>query len=286
MAERYSMVKAMNRAGARRARLATQRTAASERASRGGASIERRPLLPRGFVMWAAARLLAMLVLFGAGWLVYHASTSTDFQVRNVHVEGASLLSPAEVQQAAAVTGANLFWVDRGAIEDRLKQLPLVLRAEVVPVLPDTVTVRIVERKPAAFWVSGERAYVVDDQGVVLRQLGDDEAVYAAQPLPTIDQLDGQPLNAGDVVDASALATSNRLAALLPRAGVKPLAVEWSQDFGLEVRTEAGWRARFNSQGDIEQQVDSVRAIRDHLAKNKASVEVIDVRFGDRPYYR
>src|SRR5438105_11979417 len=107
MAERYSKVRAMNRA-----RPTSQRTAASERAARTVTLNERRPLLPRGFLMWAAARLLAMLVVVGAGWLVHHASTSTDFQVQNVQVEGASLLSPAEVKQAAAVTGANLFWVD------------------------------------------------------------------------------------------------------------------------------------------------------------------------------
>jgi hypothetical protein len=161
-----------------------------------------------------------------------------------------------------------------------------VLRAEVTPVLPDTVNVRIVERQPAAFWVSGERTYVVDSQGVVLRPLGEDEGIFADQPLPTIAELDGQILNPGDVVDASALATSSRLAGLLPGAGVKPLAVEWSRDFGLEVRTADGWRARFDSASDIEQQVDSLRAIRDYLAKNKTSAEVIDVRFGDRPYYR
>ena len=85
---------------------------------------------------------------------------------------------------------------------------------------------------------------------------------------------------------ANALATSARLASILPPVGIKAQAVEWSEAFGLEVLTEEGWRARFDSAGNLEQQVDSLRAIRDYLAKTGTSFEVIDVRFGDRPYYR
>jgi cell division septal protein FtsQ len=256
-----------------------------------GAAAERhvwRPRVPPGFVGWVFARLVAMAVVLAGGWAVYTASTSTEFQVRKVHVLGASLLSQADVEDAAAVIGANVFWVDHAAAEARLQSLPLVVRAEVTPVLPDSVEVRIQERQPAAFWVSGDRTYVVDKDGVVLRPLAEDEGVYAEQPLPTVAEVDGQALTAGDTVDASALTTWARLAALLPTAGVKPKAAQWSAQFGLEVQTQDGWRARFSSAGgeNLERQVDSLRAIRDYLAKNKTAAEVIDVRFGDRPYYR
>jgi hypothetical protein len=101
-----------------------------------------------------------------------------------------------------------------------------------------------------------------------------------------VAQLDGQPLMPGDRVDASALATSARLATLLPAVGVQPLAFEWTPDFGLEVPTRDGWRARFDDAGNVEQQVASLRSIRDEIARTSASAELIDVRFGDRPYFR
>ena len=99
-------------------------------------------------------------------------------------------------------------------------------------------------------------------------------------------QLDGQPLTPGDRVDASALATSARLSVLLPTVGVEPLAFEWSRDFGLEVPTRDGWRARFDEDGNVETQVVSLRSIRDELARTKSAAQLIDVRFGDRPYFR
>lgn len=279
MAERRPM--------ARRSRGTPARAATGRERSRHRVDPEpRREWLPPGFLMWVLGRLVGMLVVIGAGWLVYTASTSPSFQIRSVQVAGATLLSQADVAGTAEVVGSNVFWIDRAAAEARLRSLPLVLSAEVTPMLPDTVSVRIVERQPAAFWVSGDQTYVVDNQGVVLRPLAEDEGVVADQPMPTIAQLDGPPLNAGDVVDARALATASRLATLLPGVGVTPRGVEWSSDFSLEIRTQDGWRARFDSAGDIERQVDSLRAIRDYLASTRTSAEVIDVRFGDRPYYR
>jgi hypothetical protein len=227
---------------------------------------------------------------------VYDSASSDRFQVRSVRVQGNVLLSRAEVEGAAAVTGVNVFWVDRGQVAARLRALPLIQRAEISASLPDTVEISIVERQPAAFWVSGDRSYLVDGEGVILKSVDVETQrarACAGQPcdprlasLPTVAQLDGQPLNPGDRVDAGALAISGRLASLLPRVGIEPVAFEWSRDFGLEVPTRDGWRARFDGQKNVDQQVSSLRSIRDELSRTKGSAEVIDVRFGDRPYFR
>jgi cell division septal protein FtsQ len=242
------------------------------------AAIPPEPWLPPGFVAWVVARLFGLALLVGAAWVVYDSASSDRFQVRSVRVQGNVLLSRAEVESAAAVTGANVFWVDRGQVAARLRALALIQRAEISASLPDTVEISIVERQPAAFWVSGDRSYLVDGEGVILKTVDVETQrarACAGQPcdprlasLPTVAQLDGQPLNAGDRVDAGALA------------------IEWSRDFGLEVPTRDGWRARFDGQRNVDQQVSSLRSIRDELSRTRGSAEVIDVRFGDRPYFR
>src|SRR5579859_5677055 len=267
---------------------------AAERAVR--AATQREPLLPPGFLAWALARVLALALLVSAGWVVYDSASSDRFRVHSVHVQGNVLLSRSEVERAAAVSGVNVFWVDRAQVTARLRNLALVQSAEVSAALPDTVEIAIVERQPAAFWVSGDRSYLVDREGVILKAV-DAETQQARAcagqpcdprlaPLPTVAQLDGQPLTPGDRVDAGALATSARLATLLPAAGVEPMGFEWSQDFGLEVPTRDGWRARFDDGGNVEQQVISLRSIRDELSRTHNVAQVIDVRFQDRPYFR
>ena len=267
---------------------------AAERAVK--AATTREPWLPPGFVSWVFGRFLATVLLVGAGWVVYDSASSDRFQVRSVRVQGNVLLSRAEVESVAAVSGVNVFWVDRGQVAERVRALPLVQRAEINAALPGTVEISVFERQPAAFWVSGDRSYLVDREGVILKAV-DVETQQARAcagqpcdprlaPLPTVAQLDGQPLTPGDRVDASALTTSARLAALLPAVGVEPLAFEWSRDFGLEVPTRDGWRARFDHSGNVEDQVASLRSVRDEIARTKAAAQLIAVRFGDRPYFR
>src|SRR5205807_351871 len=204
-------------------------------------------------------RLLAAVVLVGAGWGVYDSASSDRFQVRSVRVQGNVLLSRAEVENVAAVSGVNVFWVDRGQVAARVRALPLVQRVEISARLPDAVDISIVERQPAAFWVSGDWSYLVDREGVILKAVDVDTQQARAcagqpcdprlAPLPTVAQLDGQPLRPGDRVDATALTTSARLAALLPAVGVEPLAFEWSRDSGLEVPSLDGWRDRLVDDG-------------------------------------
>jgi cell division septal protein FtsQ len=277
-------------ADTRRAR----RSIAAERAIR--AAAEPRQRLPRGFLVWVIGRVLGLAVLVGAGWIVYDSASSDRFQVRSVDVQGSLLLSRSDIERVAAVKGANVFWVNRAEVEARLRSLPMINHVEVHPYLPDRVDVRIVERQPVAFWISGEQSYLVDREGVILKAV-DAEAQHAracaGQPcdprlasLPTVAQRDGQPLRAGDRIDASALSTSARLATVLPRVGVQPLAFEWSPEAGLEVPTREGWRVRFDTQRDLEQQVRAAIAVRQHVASSGASATLIDVRFGDRPYFR
>jgi hypothetical protein len=237
-----------------------------------------------------------MVVLVGAGWVVYACASSDRFQVRSVRVQGNVLLSRAEIERVAAITGANVFWVDRAQVAARVQALPLVQGVEVSAVLPDTVEIAIFERQAVAFWVSGDRSYLVDREGVILKAVDADTQQARAcagqpcdprlAPLPTVAQLDGQSLAPGDRIDSSALSTSARLARLLPAAGVEPIGFEWSRDFGLEVPTRDGWRARFDGGGNVETQVASLRSIRDELTRTKRVAQVIDVRFQDRPYFR
>jgi hypothetical protein len=267
---------------------------AEQRALR--AAARPKPLLPTRFVLWASGRLLALAVLVGAAWIVYDSASSDRFQVRSIHVQGNVLLSQADVERTAAAMGTNVFWIDRAALADRVRRLPLVARVDVNPTLPDTLDVTIVERQPAAFWQSGDTSYLVDREGVILKPV-DAEAqtarACAGQPcdprlasLPVVAQPDGPPLRPGDRVDASALSVAARLAAVLPGAGIQPLGFQWSPDAGMEVPTRDGWRARFDIGGDLDEQVRTLALIRDHLASTRSAAQLIDVRFGDRPYYR
>lgn len=273
---------------------ARHQTPAERRAIR--AAVEREPLLPPGYLWWVLGRVVALGVMVCAAWLIYQCASASQFQVRTVRVHGNVLLTPSEVEGAAQVVGANVFWVDRREVAARLSALPLVQHVEVVPALPDAVDIRVVERTPAGFWTIGDQSYLVDNEGVILKAVdAETEQIRACAgqlcdpsvaALPSVAQVDGHPLAPGDHVDAYALRTSAQLASLLPSVGVQPAGFAWSADTGLEVPTRDGWRARFDEAGNLDQQVAELRAIRDQLTRTKTAAGLIDVRFGDRPYFQ
>ena len=86
-----------------------------------------------------------LLVVALAGWLVLGTSV---FGVRDVVVSGASILSPDEIRQAAAVRpGTPLARVDLAAVRARVAALAPVATVRVDRDWPDTLTVAVREGK-------------------------------------------------------------------------------------------------------------------------------------------
>ena len=277
-----------------RPRAPQRHSPAVERAVR--AAELREPLLPPGFAGWVLERVLAMLLLVSVAALVYDCASSDRFEVRSVRIQGNVLLSSGEIESVASVHGINIFWLNRAQVAARLNSLPLVQRVDVSATLPDTLDITVVERQPVGFWTSGDQSYLVDSEGVILKAVDESTAqarVCAGQPcdprlatLPSVSDTERQPLMAGSRVDAHALISTSRLESLLPSVGIQPVAFAWSRQVGLEVSTREGWRARFDQATNLERQVSALRAVRDELTRTRTTAELIDVRFGDRPYFR
>jgi cell division septal protein FtsQ len=240
--------------------------------------------LPRessSFRAWLVTKLIALILLFGASGLLYHVAASDGFRIERVVVVGSQLVPPAEIEQTAAVTGLNIFWVREEEVGHRLQAIAAVQSARARTVLPDRLEVRVVERAPVAVWQNGGMSYLVDSEGRVL--LATDRAVS----LPTIHDVSSETVQAGGRVDPDALATMFQLQQLLPRvAGLSPRELEYGPDTGITVVADSGPRVRFGGDDDLEWKVNALVAVRRELDRLGQHPELIDVRFKDRPYVR
>ncbi|MFG1806593.1 cell division protein FtsQ/DivIB [Streptomyces sp. NPDC049040] len=110
--------------------------------------------------------LVVLTVLLGGGtWAVYGSSW---FRAERVKVSGAGVLTPQQIQRAAAVPlGGPLVSVDTGAVRKRLlKALPRLDDVRVHRSWPHTVAVEVTEREPSAILKSGGKFVEVDREGV------------------------------------------------------------------------------------------------------------------------
>src|SRR5512147_2646787 len=152
--------------------------------------------------VWRTRPALAVLsatflaAFCGVAWLAWQAgirqraaasavrslvSVSADagFVVRDIFVVGRDSTPKATLLQALALgSGAPILAIDLEAARTRIQALPWVRQASVRRVLPDTIVVEIVERRPLALWQHDKKFALIDEEGrIILR--GDDVARYS-----------------------------------------------------------------------------------------------------------
>ncbi len=180
-------------------RRVSERTGAS-RGRRTGVRRRRAPALSvrrlrrLGFVVVGMAVLVAggLFLTRGGGGsgegrgfdqVVYDLTAGMGLSVQEVLVYGREATRPIELLAALGIgRGDPILMLDPDAARDRIQGLPWVREAWVLRRLPDTVVVRIEERRPLALWQNEQRLTLIDDEGEVL---GDGE-VEAFADLPQV----------------------------------------------------------------------------------------------------
>ena len=91
------------------------------------------------------------------------------FSVQEVEVEGREVTSRDEVLKAIdAARGAPILSVSPVKVKQQLESLPWIKTASVERHLPDTLYIRLTERKPLALWQRQGKMMLIDHDGVVV----------------------------------------------------------------------------------------------------------------------
>ena len=203
----------------------------------------------------------------------------------------------------ASLDGTALLTVDATALAAELQRLPAVSRATVEAVLPDTVRVRIVEKKAAFVWQTSAVRLIGVADGTLIGQLAlkaDLPADMAALPLIDDRRVESRNIIVGDRIDAPTLAAALRLSAVEPAAlgsttpdlGLRltdddgfllvSAAPAWLADFGLYPDADPGQAATLDEV--IEAQVAAVRTLFGFEGEGK--IGWVDARDPRRVYWR
>jgi cell division protein FtsQ len=121
--------------------------------------------------LWRSGRVGAAIADFNRNILV--RSAKAGFVVEDVVLEGRVYASLRSVIAAADLRrGDSMFGFDPDVVQERLTALPWIQHATVERRLPDTVRIRITERRPAALWQRQGVLSLVDDDGTVITTRG------------------------------------------------------------------------------------------------------------------
>ena len=174
-----------------------------------------------------AATAVALRLPQIAGNAIGEQVGAAGFTVRRVELRGLNRMDHSTVYGAVLDQPSRAMpLVDLDAIRARLMAFPWIKEARVSRRLPDTLVVDVVERTPAAVWQNGRRLFLIDGDGVALREVHPDA-------VPTLPLVIGQ----------GAQRRVNQLGALLTAAPrLRPLlaGASWIGDRRWDLRFHTG----------------------------------------------
>lgn len=242
-------------------------------------------------------RSFPLAVIFGiiifAGF--YFLAFSPYFQIKEVRVEGAQKMSGDMLRDfvSEALVSKILFWptksifaVNVAEIEKTgLAQFPPIYRLTIKRKLPNELLVKVVERTSVGQLCASGKCYMIDSTAVIFEQetetnpntglvikLDDNSALTPGKPALTEAQM------------ANILALYKSASEKYGIA-LKEIAVA---DKKLTAKTSEGWEIYFDANGNIAQQISNFEALVDKILwpRKRVGLEYIDLRFGDKVYYK
>ena len=149
----------------------------------GAATMRRTRPVKRASAGLSPVRAGAALAMLLCAFAIYGVASSPAFEFDELRIEGATYTDPDAVQGILEeARGENLFRLSTAPLAASLRQLPTVADARIGLGLPGTITVTLLERQPVLVWKVGSQRHLVDRDGLIVGQLGDDASPEAAQP--------------------------------------------------------------------------------------------------------
>ena len=247
-----------------------------------------RPMLSPRMIRLGAIGLAASLVFGAASWAVasgwagarsdaigdrlIEIAADSGLKVRNVLVEGRAETRAADILEALqAERGAPLLAIDVAAAKQRLERLPWVKTATVERRLPDTLRVRVEERKAFALWQHGKRLALIDREGAII--VKDNLGRFGDRPLVVGE---GADQRAAEIVDL--LASQPELRKQI-EAAVLVSGRRWN------LRLRGGIEVRLPEEGMERAWAQLARMVREEGLLTRA-VTLVDLRQPDKAIVR
>ena len=248
-------------------------------------------------------RVLAVLLFAGLVGGMVTLLNGPWLRVAQVAHAGERYTPPAALQTVLGdYLDRPLLALDSADLEDRLMQLPAVAEARVRPLLPNRLSVEIVEKEAAATWLTPAARLVLAADGAVIAALArGGELTPELAALPAIDdqRTASRWLEVGGTVPAAELDAARRLLQLDPEligSAAGRFAVRIHDEYGfILVSGGPAWRAAMGfyqaapgetaemAAARFEAQVTALRTL--FVERQEGSVTWVDVRNPGKVYW-
>jgi cell division septal protein FtsQ len=244
-----------------------------------------------GFFGW-----MVILIVLVVMYLIFY---SPLLAITRVEISGTQNISPQVLKEKfinwqlhqrrfGIFTQNNILMFSRKWLGEQIARDYNLASLKVDKKFPHTLRVTLVEKKPDLVWVSGGINYFLSESGEISSVISNGEQLA---DLPLIYDDSNSAARAGQaVLTVDKVSFIHGLITRLkqmPSVEVTAYHMLNGQGTQFNVQTKAGYTVYFDTSKDLEAQVAKLQRILDDKAfKNKPAREYIDVRLGDRVYYK
>ena len=185
----------------RKYRTSTGRTTV-KRVNRSRRSRSRAPRAAGSFLKFLTVAALAAACYLG--WLGYQWFMHVEFfQVAGVDVKGVRHLGESDIRKmVSGLSGKNTFLVDLDEAARTARAHRWVKEARVYRSLPNRVSLVLTERVPSAVLDNGHGRYLVDDEGVVIEQIGKEGTPFPVVKIRNLKVRSGSQVTSSKLIQA------------------------------------------------------------------------------------
>jgi cell division septal protein FtsQ len=263
------------------------RQARSRKRGTGHAAKPRKPVRARLAVRLPSRARIGAFLLFAAlvGGMVTLVNGPWLRVVRTVHA--GERYTPAEQLDAvlSGYVGQPLLALDSAAVEAQLRSLPAVAEARVGGQLPDALAVTIVEKRPAATWLTQGARLVLGPDGAVIGSLPrTGELPPELESLPAVEdrRSDSRALTVGAAVPLAELRAAERLLSIDPElvgSRARGFTVRIDDEYGFVLASDQpSWEAALGFYQAVPGETQE-----EALARLEAQLTAVRTLFAERP---
>jgi cell division protein FtsQ len=214
-------------------------------------------------------------------------------KIDNIELSGNNDLSIEEVQdfvldeltvtKLLVFENSNYFLMSLDKLDDKLIAQYNLDSVNLQKKWPDTLQISVKEKSSHFIWQKDESIYLLDAKGLLNRQI----SILDDKYLVLDDKRESRP-SGEQIFDDSEINIINQIYLnwmdlIASKSKLNKITI--SNNWDLELHTEIGFYVKIDRAQDIYEQLNNLRAV---LEENIAGVDIdyIDVRFGDKVYFK
>jgi len=244
-----------------------------------------------------------LLVAF-TGVTIYVFIFSPFLQIKNINLAGVEDIRYEEISEELLfllkgeyfgfISKNNFILISKKKVKNNLtEKFKKISKVEIEKIFPDTIKIKITERKALLLWCSGGPCYIVDEKGYAFSGVNFESPEIKENNLIRLADVSAKSVNLGekvlneDYIDfVLSLTEEIKKEALIDTFDEYQTTCRVAEE--IKIKTTEGWDIYFSGKINAKQ---SVRTLRTFLEKEmneekRKNLEYIDLRAENKVYYK